>query len=149
MLVKYHVIVSLSGGVIIYLLTQSFLKAALFSFAGIFIDVDHFFDYIRNWGWKIVSLRDVMKTFYTQELKKIYIILHSYELFIVFGLLLWYLKVDWGWVVFLSLTIHLIMDHIYFFTHFRSNSPWFYFLSYRVSKGFKTEKFVKGKSRDF
>ena len=148
MLVKHHIIVSLSGGVIIYLLTQSFLKAVLFSSAAIFIDIDHLFDYIRNWGWKIVNLRDFMKIFYTRQLKKVYVLLHGYELLAILGLLLWYLKVDWGWVVFLSLAIHLLMDQIYCFTHFRRTSPWFYFLAYRISKGFDNEKF-KIKSRDF
>ncbi|MBL7171124.1 MAG: hypothetical protein ISS46_03925 [Candidatus Omnitrophica bacterium] len=143
MKVKHHIIVSLSGGVIIWLITQSFFKAILFSFAGIFIDVDHLFDYVRNWGWKIMPLRNFFNIFYTLKLKKIYVLLHGYELLAMLGLLLWYLKVDWGWVVFLSLAIHLLMDQIYCFTHFRRNSPWFYFLTYRISKGFESERFLK------
>lgn len=144
MLVSRHVIVSLSGGALIYLSTQSLFKAILFSFAGIFIDVDHLFDYIRNWGWKIVSIREFFRIFYTLDLKKVYVILHSYELLAMLGLLLWYLKVDWGWVVFLSLSVHLLMDQIYYILHFKK--PFFYFLAYRISKKFEPEKFVKIKS---
>jgi len=147
MLVKYHAIVSLSGGVIIYLLTQSFLKAVLFTIVGIFIDIDHCFDYVRTWGWRVVSVREFMKIFYMHKLKKLYVFLHSYELLILFGLFLWYLKIDWGWVVLLSLTIHISMDQIYYLTHFRGAAPWFYFLFYRASKGFDIEK-LKLKPRD-
>jgi hypothetical protein len=140
MRVQYHIIVSLSGGVVIYFLTRSFFKAALFSFAGIFIDLDHIFDYVRNWGWKIVSLREFLIIFYTLRLKKVYVFFHSYELFIVLGLLLWYFKTDWGWILFLSLTIHLLMDQIYYLIAFKKSSPLFYFLTYRISKGFELEK---------
>lgn len=143
MLVKHHVMVSLGGGAIIYLLTQSLLKAGLFGLAGIFIDLDHLFDYVANYGWKMVGLKEFNRVFNKCELKKIYIILHAYEIWVSTGILLWYLKPNWGGVVFLSLTIHFIMDHIYFFTHFRPNSPWIYFLLYRLSKGFAVDKFRK------
>ena len=141
MLVKHHVVVSLSGGIIIYLLTQSFLKAILFSLAGIFIDIDHLFDYIHNFGWKIINLREFNKIFYTRNLKKLYVLLHSYELLTIFGFCLWYFKISWGWVVFLSLGIHLFMDQIYYLIHFREFSLWFYFLSFRIARKFEIEKF--------
>lgn len=138
---RYHVIVSLSGGAIIYLLTRSLSKAILFSIAGIFIDLDHLFDYIRNYGWKIISFPDFFKIFYTFKLKRIYVFLHSYELFLFLGLFLWYFKIDWGWAVFLGLSIHLLMDQIYYFISFREGSRRFYFLTYRISRGFETERF--------
>lgn len=143
MRVKHHIIVSVSGGIVIYLLTQSFIKALLFCLAGIFIDIDHFFDYICNWGWRIVNIQEFFDIFYSLKLKKIYVILHGYELLAALGIVLWYLKLNWGWVVFLSLTIHLLMDQLYFLAHFRNRTPWFYFLTYRISKGFEAEKFER------
>ena len=143
MLVKHHVMVSLSGSAIIYLLTHSLLKAGIFSLVGIFIDLDHFFDYVCNFGWKIIGLREFKRIFYACELKRIYVLLHSYEGWVGTGILLWYLKPAWGGVAFLSLSLHFLMDHIYFFTHFREIEPWFYFLTYRLSRGFETERLKK------
>ena len=141
MLVKHHVMVSLSGGVIFYIVTQSLFKAAVFGLVGIFIDLDHLFDYVRHFGWKIVNFREFSRVFYKCELKKIYVLLHSYEVWVGIGIVLWYLKPDWGWAAFLSLTIHFLMDHLYFFTHFKEVKPWFYFLTYRLSRGFELESF--------
>lgn len=135
--------ISLSGGAVVYLLTQSFIKAALFSIVGIFIDIDHLFDYICGYGWKIVSFRKFSRIFYARKLKKIYVLLHSYELLTVFGFFVWHFKIEWGWIVFLSLAIHFLMDQIYYFSHFKNNSPWFYFLFYRISRGFVTERYRK------
>ncbi len=144
MLVKYHVIVSLGGGAVTYIITRSFSSTTLFCLAGIFIDIDHLFDYICNWGWKIVNIREFFDIFYTLKLKKIYVILHGYELLAALGIVLWYLKPNWGWAVFLSLAIHLLMDQLYFSINFRRTSPWFYFLTYRISKGFELKRFEQG-----
>lgn len=147
MLVKHHVMVSVGGGIVTYALTNSLTNAILFCLAGIFIDIDHFFDYIRNCGWRIITFKEFSNIFYAgKELKKLYILLHGYELLIAFGLILRYLRVEWGWAVFLSLGIHLVMDQMYFLTHFKRRSPWFYFLTYRISKGFDSEK-IRTKNR--
>lgn len=129
--------VSLSGGAVIYLLTRSIVKSLIFVIPGILIDVDHIFDYICSYGWKLVNFKEFTRIFYNLELKKVYVILHGYELLAFLGFLVWIFKVEWGWILFVTLSIHLAMDQIYCVYFLKGRSLWFYFLSYRISRRFE------------
>ncbi len=113
---------------------------------GVFTDLDHFPDYLVHSRFRIASLKEFFFLCHNTKLSKLYLVLHSYEivplLFLIFHLIGWNnftIGITTGYI------LHLTVDQ---FTNMRDFAckPLFYFFTYRLSKGFKRELLVKGKS---
>jgi len=117
-------------------------KAALIAFlVGIFLDIDHWFDYFAWFGLKI-NLRDFFNVAsYIHPSGKVFIPFHAWEwlipLFFVGKLLGRKLKIrNLEWVIVSAFTLHLIWDQISVSPH-----PLGYFFFYRLTHGFDLEVF--------
>jgi hypothetical protein len=132
-----HIIVSLPIAAGVYLWAGSWPAAAACFLAGVLIDVDHLFDFAMNHDLR--RIRHFFRIMYASNLKRVYVLLHSYELIA----LLW-LAVLTGWGgacaigLAVGLTQHLIFDQIFNEVH-----GFTYFLTARIRCGFREEALLK------
>ena len=133
-----HGSLSLILGTIFYYYTHRVSWFILALAGGILIDVDHFADYFIYYGKRF----NIKKFLFDLKMdqKKVYIVLHSWELVI----LLWCLTLFVNWVVPIaaSMTIHLIIDQFHW-----EKRKLFYFLLYRWYHKFDKYILVPGNSQ--
>lgn len=116
------------------------IGCALASFiSGVFIDIDHLFDYYSNHRTFTLKIQDIYETCAKLNLNKFYILLHSYELIALLWASIYLFSLPNLWkATAIGLTQHLIFDQI--------TNPVYtfgYFITYRMLKGFKKELLLK------
>jgi hypothetical protein len=135
---RQHVALSLGSGTVVGLILHSWAGGTSCALMGIFIDLDHLFDFWVNRGFSL-SPRKFFDFCYYGTSRRFYDILHGWEFIPLYGWLatrpgLW--EVGWGLTV--GYTLHLLGDQL-FNTHL---NRWTYFFSYRLYHGFDTRKIV-------
>ncbi|MFC1666402.1 hypothetical protein ACFL0P_00830 [Candidatus Omnitrophota bacterium] len=139
MIVLGHVAISLTGASIIYSYTHSLAGFLGFLITGIFVDLDHYIDYIRERGLSF-NLIKICSTFRREYMsfKRLTVFLHSYELLALLwtAIFIFNLNIVWKSAA-ISFTLHLFIDQI-------SNpvAPLAYFLWFRIMNNFETKKFL-------
>ena len=108
---------------------------------GIFIDVDHWFDYWAYFGLNFNLARFFNVANYIHGSQKVYVLLHGWELVIVFWLIGKLigrkLKIKGlEWAISLAYLGHLLWDNFSF-----SHHPLAYFLTYRWLNNFSLKAF--------
>ncbi|HCJ67313.1 MAG TPA: hypothetical protein DHV62_08340 [Elusimicrobia bacterium] len=129
-----HIGISFSLSTISFALTKNYLFALSSFLSGVFIDLDHFFDYFKSEGIKF-DLHDFFHRCENYRIKKFYLLLHSYEIILLFGLIVSltsYNSLTLG--IFLGFSQHLLLDQISNGAH-----PLGYFFIYRWLNGFSSE----------
>ena len=130
-----HIVISFSVSAVLYLIFHSYLLALSSFLFGIFIDLDHFFEYFSEYGLNF----DIKNFFYIAEdygFKKTFLFLHSWEIFFIFSAVVFISSVNeilFG--VFIGYAFHLIFDQFG-----NLSKPLSYSLIYRWKKDFLTEK---------
>ena len=141
-----HTVISLATGSILYNHGHSFDGFLWFLIAGIFIDIDHYIDYVRERGISF-DFRKVYKAckYGYMDFKKITFILHSYELLILLWLVvfLFNLNIVWRYAA-IGFTLHLFFDQIC-----NPIFPFTYFLWFRITNNFETEKLFTNKGVNY
>jgi len=129
-----HVAASGIIGVFVWLHFKSFDYAIVSFVAGTFIDLDHVIDYYLNHSFTL-KVRKIYNACLKMNLKKVYLLLHSYEIVILLWYLIYAMPLGNFWkAVAIGLTQHLIFDQIT-----NPLNTYGYFLTYRIMKGFKKE----------
>lgn len=144
MLPSRHIIASVPLGLTVGLLTESLIAGLLCFFSGVLIDIDHIIDYIIHYGLKGFSFKQTYracKKFAEREeeggLKKIYLILHVWEMAILFWVSFLFTKNICLLAIALGYSGHLILD--------ASNNimkPSSYFIILRIKHDFRTIKLL-------
>jgi hypothetical protein len=130
-----HIAISFSVSFGLYLVFQSYLLALSSFIFGIFIDLDHFFEYFIECGFNL----NIKKFFHLAEnykFKKTFLFLHSWEFFLIFSAVVFVSSVNeilFG--VFIGYAFHLIFDQFG-----NLSKPLSYSFIYRWKKDFLTEK---------
>lgn len=135
-----HVVVSSVIAVTIFLVSRNLILALSSFLAGILIDLDHFWDYLRSEGLKF-DLKDFFYKCDNFQLKKFYLFLHSFELLPVLGIFT-YLDNHNHLIVgtLIGFSQHLFLDQI-----FNRAELLGYFFFYRWRKGFSGESIFSKK----
>jgi len=114
MRVKEHILASSTLAVIFYCFTHSQLGAIAVLLSGIFIDLDHLFDFWITRPANPFSVKEFTHPCkYMRENRKVYVFLHDYELIILLWILAW--RFNWHPIIFgiaAGATLHLILDDI-------------------------------------
>lgn len=145
MKVNRHLIVSLGAGGAIWLFTQSLYAGIVCFISGVFVDIDHFIDYIIHHGINNTSLRRVYQACEQTvnregeyKFTKLYLIFHVAELAILLCIIAIYTRNIYVVAIALGYSIHLALDSI--------GNPFFfisYFIIYRTLNGFNIDRFFK------
>ncbi len=135
-----HIIISFVISNVIYLAYHS-LELSIISFlTGIFMDIDHVFEYFFQYGFSM-NFKDIYYAWLTFRFKKLYLVFHSLELVFVFWFLILFRNFSFFWFAFcVGITQHIVFDIIF---NNRFVSVYAYFLGYRINKGFKREYLVR------
>ncbi len=140
MTVKTHIATSalLAGG--LYAAEDSLAMAAAALLSGIFIDVDHLFDYLLLSDERF-SIRGMFSWCDEGRWERIILFFHSYEFYALFGLYLYHYPDPILTGIFYGVGLHLLLDQIgnrYLLKNLAVN-PLFYFITYRAMGGFRKE----------
>jgi len=131
-----HATITITIGSILYNYSHSFYGFLWLLITGIFLDLDHYIDYTREHGVSF-NLKKVHDTCLNHVyFKKMFLILHSYELVILFWLLIliFDMNIIWKYAA-IGLTLHLLTDQM--------TNPVVapaYFLCFRMVKNFETNR---------
>lgn len=106
--------------------------------AGIFIDIDHFFDYYLNKGFSL-NIIDFYYTCIDFKFTKFYVIFHSFELSLILLLvaIMHPTNLMW-WGIAIGVSQHLILDVIGNKIALKG-----YFFTYRLIKKFNLRRLIK------
>jgi hypothetical protein len=113
MRLSHHVTSSAVVAGILYLFFKSWSMTLSCFLSGIFIDVDHIFDYIREKGFPF-KVNDFFKAIYEGELTRWTLVLHSWELLFLLSMIAW--LTNWNpWItgIFIGFGHHLILDKFF------------------------------------
>ncbi len=110
---SHHIAVSTIISSILYVLFKSWSLTIASFLSGVFLDLDHYIDYVFECGSPF-NMRKFFHCIYEEKLKKIYLILHSWEWSIVLIIMGWML--DWNhWVVGVMIGYghHMVLDALF------------------------------------
>ena len=101
--------------------------------SGIFIDLDHFLDFALHKKKIPFRYKELFAFCADEKDGRMYLILHSYELFALYWLAVTFYQADAVWIgLGVGVTIHMIADQVA-----NPLKPLAYFLSYRIKQGFE------------
>ena len=129
---KAHVYASLAAGGAAYAATASPPVAISCLLSGIFLDVDHLLDFYLLSGERF-TVKGFISWCDDVRWTRIYLFLHSYELYLLLALAARLLASEVLTGILLGAGLHLAMDQA---GNVRLNK-WFYFLTFRYRSGFK------------
>jgi hypothetical protein len=106
--------------------------------AGVFIDLDHLFDYFYSHSFTI-NPKKVYQACLEMNLKRWFLFLHSYELVALFWIAIWLFSLSAVWkALAIGFTQHIIFDQIT-----NPINTCGYFLTYRIMRGFDKRALIK------
>ena len=126
--ISSHLMLALIGSGFIYFGFRNMLYAFSFFVGSIFIDLDHLIDYFLYDGFRF-SLKRFLSLEYLRA-GKVYIVLHSWEIFFVLFISSIIFRLDYLFFFSLGMAVHLVFDT------FHRIRPLFYCLIYRAHKKF-------------
>ena len=134
-----HVIISGSVTVVFALWAQSWTGAIACFLSGIFIDLDHHFDYFLERKELPLSYKKLLDFLKNDHDSRLYLFLHSYELLFALWAGIYYLHLNEVWLgIALGFTTHILCDEIA-----NPLRPLAYFLTYRIRHKFSRKMFFK------
>jgi dolichol kinase len=133
-----HIVASSIIGICVWVYFRSFSCAITSFLVGVLIDFDHVFDYYKNHHFTL-KIKDIYCACVEVNMKKLYLVLHSYELVIIFWIVIYAFSLGNIWkAAAIGLTQHMLFDQF--------TNPMVlpgYFMTYRIMKGFKKESLLK------
>lgn len=105
---------------------------------GFLIDVDHAIDYVLFERQRDLRPSAFLRYYLEGRDKRAVLVLHSYELFTLLGLLAWYLDALALWGYLMGALMHLALDIIYNREMLPRNIGAFYSFTYRLAHHFDT-----------
>ncbi len=125
-----------------YYFRSATCAAASFA-AGVFIDIDHLIDYYVKYGLTF-KLRSIYDTCARLDMKRVYVVFHSYEIVILAWLIIWAAGLPNVWkAIAIGLTQHLIFDQLT-----NRAGRFGYFITYRLLKGFDRNALIARRQRN-
>ncbi|MHA2038870.1 MAG: hypothetical protein ACW98X_20755 [Promethearchaeota archaeon] len=109
----YHVASSALVAGILYLLFKSWSMAASCFLSGIFIDIDHIYDYVREFGIPF-RFKEFIHAVYTAKLNRMTLFFHSWEVMFLILIITW--LTNWNPLmvgILIGFGHHIILDKLY------------------------------------
>jgi len=135
----YHVAFSTIIAGVLYLIFKSSALSISCLISGIFIDLDHVIDYIREHGLTLNPIKFI-RDFNSGNFDRIYLIFHAWECLLILAFISW--LYDWNpWItgVLIGFSQHILLDALHNTRNFQS-----YSLLWRWKKDFKFSSVFEG-----
>ena len=114
-------------GLLFYLVFKSLAGALVCFFSGILVDVDHYFDYVRDRGLNF-NIKRFFRYTYGLQYDQLFIVFHAYEYLVPLALILIISEYNLLLVAAsVGFTQHLLFDQF-----FNPVKPFAYFITYRL-----------------
>ena len=134
-----HIAISLGVSYLVSRFFESIPAFFITFIGGVFIDLDHLVDYSLNHTGTL-DLKKMYDKFMTLDLKRFYLVLHSYELVFCLWFYISIFKPNILWTAFATgYTSHIILDQLTNPIKVQG-----YFLSYRIYKKFHKHSIIRG-----
>jgi hypothetical protein len=133
-----HVAISVVAATAVYAYFHSTAGALATFFTGVFLDIDHFFDYFYTEGFNFNPKKFLLST-YCLDTPKVFLFFHSYEL-IVPVILYGYFSGNTlpAWALGTGLVTHILADQFW-----NPVTPRAYFLACRLYHNFSADIFFR------
>lgn len=141
--ISFHVIISLFLGYVVWRIfgsnnRKSLLISLVFTFlGGVLIDIDHFLDYFLSFGFNF-NYDYFIKGEYFLRSNKAYIVFHSFEYVILFGVLALFVKTRIKKMVLVAIALGML-SHLFIDISLFPNPIKGYFILYRLLNGFNVD----------
>lgn len=134
-----HLVSSLVGSVAVYCFFENIFSALVFFLSSLLVDIDHIIDYTREFGIKNFNFHIFCEACYESHIKKVTLVLHSFELLFLLWICIAIFKLNIYWVSFaLGITFHYLLDCL-----FNPVLLFTYFFIYRWRNQFLPEKLFR------
>lgn len=140
MKVHYHIGLSLAVAIAVFALYRSTAMAVSAFLSGILVDIDHVFDYLREYGFRS-DVRFFFHSCHQTLFRRVVLFLHAWEWFallVISAVLLRDNSIVIG--ICIGMGQHLVADQ--FTNHI---CKWGYFIIYRLRCGFVASKIIPGR----
>lgn len=143
---SWHVLAGGGLGLWMYQITQNWQLALGAAVTEVLMDLDHLIEYF-TWNKRRFCLRTFLSSYNTFRYPRTIYIFHSYEFIILLAIIAWHSGISLFWAITWGTIVHILLDEI-------GNrlpslcvllSPRFYFFSYRLLRGFRTDALVSRK----
>ena len=135
----HHVMISGGVSTLFAIWVESVWAIGACFLSGIFIDLDHHFDYMISRKELPLSYKKLLDFLEKDHSTKLYLFLHSHELLLLFWMAIFYFSLGEVWIgVAVGFTTHILCDEIA--NPFR---PLAYFLTYRIKHQFNRKMLFK------
>ena len=140
MKLHHHTAFSFVISGISYMIFKSWGLAIASFLSGVFIDLDHVADFIREYGWSL-NVKKFFRVFHNGCFKKVILLFHGWEWLLLWTALAW--LTSWNpWItgILIGLTQHLILD-----TYYNAPTPLTYSILWRMRREFDLVSTFQGK----
>jgi hypothetical protein len=109
---QYHVTYSILIAGVLYLFFKSWSMALSCFISGIFIDLDHIYDYVKEFGFPF-KVKNFIHAVFNHDIPTVTLILHSWELVVLIGVITWFMNWNmWMTGILIGFGHHLILDKL-------------------------------------
>ena len=135
MKLHHHTAFSVIISGMLYMIFKSWGLATACLISGIFIDLDHLIDYVRETGWPF-KIKSFFQFCHKCQFRQIFLIWHGWEWVVLFGIAAW--LTDWNpWITgtLIGLGLHIVLD-----TFYNGSNVLSYSLIWRWRKNFEFDR---------
>src|SRR5438093_2898785 len=123
-------------------LTESWAVTAAVAAGGFFIDLDHAADYVLFERNRALTPDAFLRHYVEGRMRWAVLVLHSYELFALLGLIAWWTGSLWLWAYLWGATLHLALDLTFNGEVTPRSIVAFYSFAYRLAHRFDAERLL-------
>ena len=136
-----HLVTTAAACAAVYAGTGSAALTAGLAAGGFLIDLDHVFDYVVFERQRDLRPSAFLKYYLEARMKRVVLLLHSYELMALLALLAWLTNREWLWGYVLGMALHLPLDIIFNGRLVPGGLVHFYSFAVRWQAGFLASRF--------
>ena len=134
----YHTASSALIGGLLYLFFRSWGMAFGCFLSGVFIDLDHVYDYIREFGLPF-KVQEFVSAVRNDKIPKLTFVFHSWELVLLFGAIAFFTGWKWAAGIMIGFGHHILLDKLGNGERLRA-----YSFIWRWRQGFEFDKVFPG-----
>ena len=142
-----HLVTTAAACAAVYAGTGSPALTAGLAAGGFLIDIDHVVDYVLFERQRDLRPASFLKYYLSGRVRRVVLVLHSYELLVLLGALAWFSGAEWLWGWVFGMLLHLPLDIIFNGKFASGGLVHFYSFIVRARSGFRADHFTDRKRR--